>query len=89
MDLSSNEEFPIDIQISGGAREINEICPPPTPPIFKFYIYRLIFMKLDIAIASIDIVWLIGYKINKLPPLPPSPILNFLIYRLIFMKLNT
>ena len=48
MDLSSNEECPIDIQISGGAREISEICPPPTPLIFKFFIYRPIFMKLDI-----------------------------------------
>ena len=48
MDLSSNEECPIGIQISGGAREINEISPPPTPPISKFFIYRPIFMKLDI-----------------------------------------
>ena len=48
MDLSSNEECPIDIQISGGAREINEISPPPRPPIFNFFIYRPIFMKLDI-----------------------------------------
>ena len=48
MDWSSNEECPIDIEISGGAREINEINPPPTPPIFKFIIYRPIFMKLDI-----------------------------------------
>ena len=48
MDLSSNEESPIDIQISGGAREINEISPPPRPPIFNFFIYRPIFMKLDI-----------------------------------------
>ena len=48
MDLSSFEECPIDIQISGGTREIDEISPPRTPPIFKFFIYRPIFMKLDI-----------------------------------------
>ena len=48
MDLSSNEEFPIDIQISSGAREINEIRPPPRPPIFKFFIYGSIFKKLFI-----------------------------------------
>ena len=48
MDSSSNVECPIDIQISGGAREINEISPSPRPPIFKFFIYRPIFMKLDI-----------------------------------------
>ena len=48
MDLSSNEECPIDIQISGGTREINEISPQPGPPIFKFFVYRPIFMKLAI-----------------------------------------
>ena len=48
MDLSSNEECPIDIQISCGAWEINEISLPPTPPIFKFFIYRPIFMKHEI-----------------------------------------
>ena len=48
MDFSSNEECLIDIQISGGTREINEISPPPTPPIFKFFIYRPICMKLDL-----------------------------------------
>ena len=48
MDLSSNEESPIDIQISGGARKLTVISPPPTPPIFKFFIYRPIFMKIDI-----------------------------------------
>ena len=48
MDLASNEECSIDIQISGGAGEKNEISPPPRPPIFKFFIYRPIFMKLDI-----------------------------------------
>ena len=47
MDLSSNEECPIDIQIGGGAREIKEISPPP-PLILKFLIYGPIFMKLDI-----------------------------------------
>ena len=31
MDLSSNEECPIDIQISGGAQEVKEITPTPTP----------------------------------------------------------
>ena len=45
MDLSGNEEFPIDIQISGGAKEMNEISPLPTPPIFKFLIYGPIFMQ--------------------------------------------
>ena len=29
IDLSSNEECPIDFQISGGAREIKEITPHP------------------------------------------------------------
>ena len=48
MDSSSNEECPIDIQISGGAREINDISPTPTPPILSFFISRPIFMKLDI-----------------------------------------
>ena len=49
MDFSGIEECPIDIQISGGAREINEITPtPPTPPILNFFIYGPIFMKLDI-----------------------------------------
>ena len=47
MDLSGIEECPIYIQISGGARDINEIRPLPTPPIFKFFIYHSIFMKLD------------------------------------------
>ena len=32
MDLSSNEECPIDIQISGCTREINEISPHPHTP---------------------------------------------------------
>ena len=48
MDLSSSEECPLDIQNRGRAREINEISPPPRPPIFNFFIYRPIFMKLDI-----------------------------------------
>ena len=48
MDFSGIEQCPVDIQISGGTREINEISPPPRPPIFKFFIYRLIFMKRDI-----------------------------------------
>ena len=48
MDLSSNEECPLDTQISGGAREINEISPPPRAPIFNFFIYRPIFVKLNI-----------------------------------------
>ena len=47
MDLSSNEECPIEFQISGGAREINEITLPPTPPILNFFIYGPILMKLD------------------------------------------
>ena len=48
MDSSSNEECPIDIQISGGAREIKDITPPPPPPILNFFIHRTIFMKFDI-----------------------------------------
>ena len=48
MDLSSNEESPIDIQISGGAREIKEITPQAPPPILNFLINCPIFMKLNI-----------------------------------------
>ena len=48
MDFSGIEDCPIDIQISGGVLEINEISPLPTTPIFKFYIYPPIVMKLDI-----------------------------------------
>ena len=36
MDLSSNEECPIDIQISAGAREIKEITPLPQFLTFLF-----------------------------------------------------
>ena len=48
MDLSGIEECPIDIQISGGAREIKDITPHPHPPILNFFIHRTIFMKFDI-----------------------------------------
>ena len=48
MDLSGIEECPIDIQISGGAQEIEDITPYPHPPILNFFIHRPIFMKLDI-----------------------------------------
>ena len=48
MDLSSNEKCPTDTQISGGAREINEITPQAPPPILNFLINRQIFMKLNI-----------------------------------------
>ena len=48
MDLSGIEECPIDIQISGGAREIEDITPHPHPPILNFFIHWTIFMKYDI-----------------------------------------
>ena len=48
MDLSGIEECPIDIQISGGAREIKDITAPPPPPILNFFICGPISMKLDI-----------------------------------------
>ena len=42
MDLSGIEECPIDIQIGGGAREINEIT-PPTPPRFLNFLFMVRF----------------------------------------------
>ena len=61
MELSAIEECPIDIQISDGAREMNEIGPPPRPLIFNFFYLSSDFHE-TWYIASKGIVWLIGYK---------------------------
>ena len=68
MDLSSNEECPIDIQISGGAWKINEICPHPYPRFSNFlfivrFSWNLIFSIYRYSLAHT--LWK-----NELTPLP-------------------
>ena len=70
MDLSGIEECQEDIQISGSAREIKDITPTP-PPILNFFYLWSDFHE-TWYIASIGIVWVIGYKKNKYAP-NPSP----------------
>ena len=48
MDFSSNKECPVDIQIPGRAREINEISPHPDPQFVSFlFIIRFSRYKLQ------------------------------------------
>ena len=85
MDLSSNEECPIDIQISRGAKIRNK--PPLPQPRFLTFLLNVRFSWNLIY----RIFWnSLGHRIwkNKLPPLALAPNLQFHIYGPIFMKLN-